>query len=68
MCGQILLDIQRKVESVYEVKEMCIRDRIGMQIESQGKDMLIVSERGMGKRTDMDEFTRQNRGGKGRCV
>ena len=38
---------------------------IGMQIESQGKDMLIVSERGMGKRTDMDEFTRQNRGGKG---
>ena len=27
---------------------------IGMQIESQGKDMLIVSERGMGKRTDMD--------------
>ena len=38
---------------------------IGMQIESQGKDMLIVSGRGMGKRTDMDEFTRQNRGGKG---
>ena len=38
---------------------------IGMQISSQGKDMLIVSENGMGKRTSMEEFTRQNRGGKG---
>ena len=38
---------------------------IGMQISSQGKDLLIVSEKGMGKRTSMDEFTRQNRGGKG---
>ena len=37
-----------------------------MQISSQGKDLLIVSEKGMGKRTDMEEFTRQNRGGKGR--
>ena len=31
----------------------------------QGKDMLIVSEKGMGKRTSMEEFTKQNRGGKG---
>ena len=38
---------------------------VGMQMSSQGKDMLIVSEKGMGKRTSMDEFTRQNRGGKG---
>ena len=38
---------------------------IGMQMSSQGKDMLIVSEKGMGKRTDMEEFTTQNRGGKG---
>ena len=27
--------------------------------------MLIVSERGLGKRTSIDEFTAQNRGGKG---
>ena len=27
--------------------------------------MLIVSEKGMGKRTAMEEFTSQNRGGKG---
>ena len=38
---------------------------IGMQVSSQGKDLLIVSEKGMGKRTSMEEFTRQNRGGKG---
>ncbi len=38
---------------------------IGMQTASQGTDLLIVSEKGMGKRTNLDEFTRQNRGGKG---
>ncbi len=38
---------------------------IGMQLASQGTDLLIVSEKGMGKRTLMDEFTAQNRGGKG---
>lgn len=38
---------------------------IGMQMSSQGKYLLIVSEKGMGKRTSMDEFTKQNRGGKG---
>ena len=38
---------------------------IGMQMSSQGKDLLIVSEKGMGKRTSMEEFTKQNRGGKG---
>lgn len=41
---------------------------IGMQMSSQGSDLLIVSEKGMGKRTSMDEFTPQGRGGKGvRC-
>ena len=38
---------------------------IGMQLDSQGTHLLIVSERGMGKRTSMNEFTTQNRGGKG---
>ncbi|MDO4765507.1 MAG: DNA gyrase subunit A [Eubacteriales bacterium] len=38
---------------------------IGMQLLSQGKYILAVSERGLGKRTDMSEFTLQNRGGKG---
>ncbi len=38
---------------------------VAMQIDSQGKYMLIVSENGLGKRTDMEEFTCQHRGGKG---
>ena len=38
---------------------------VAMQLDIQGKEMLIVSEKGMGKRTDLDEFTAQNRGGKG---
>ena len=38
---------------------------IGMQMNTQGGSLLIVSERGMGKRTNIDEFTVQHRGGKG---
>jgi DNA gyrase subunit A len=38
---------------------------IGMQIHTQGEDLLFVSEYGMGKRTLMDEFSVQRRGGKG---
>lgn len=38
---------------------------VGMQLQSQGDSLLIVSENGMGKRTFLDEFTVQYRGGKG---
>ena len=38
---------------------------IGMQIESQGDRLLVVSENGMGKRTETSEFKTQGRGGKG---
>ena len=38
---------------------------VGMQLNSQGDCLLIVSANGMGKRTSMGEFTCQNRGGKG---
>ena len=42
------------------------RDEIvGMQIDTQGDSLLIVSENGLGKRTFIDEFTVQKRGGKG---
>ena len=50
------------------VRGMNLADRdevIGMQLDSQGCDLLIVSEKGMGKRTSIEEFTCQNRGGKG---
>ena len=38
---------------------------VGMQLKSQGGSLLIVTENGMGKRTDISEFTLQRRGGKG---
>ncbi len=38
---------------------------VGMQMDSQGEYLLIASEKGLGKRTRMDEFTSQIRGGKG---
>ncbi len=38
---------------------------VGMQMNTQGEYLLIASEKGMGKLTRMDEFTPQNRGGKG---
>lgn len=38
---------------------------IGMQLDHQGDSLLIVSENGMGKRTYLEEFTVQKRGGKG---
>ena len=38
---------------------------VGMQLDHQGDSLLIVSENGMGKRTYLDEFTIQRRGGKG---
>ena len=41
---------------------------IGMQLDHQGGTLLIASELGMGKRTKLEEFNVQKRGGKGvRC-
>ncbi len=38
---------------------------IGMQLKSQGEALLLVAEYGIGKRTLLDEFNVQKRGGKG---
>ena len=38
---------------------------VAMQLDTQGEALLIVSEGGYGKRTLLDEFHVQNRGGKG---
>ncbi len=38
---------------------------VGMQIDTQGSALLIVSENGLGKRTEISEFAVQHRGGKG---
>ena len=61
-------DVRSTGRTSMGVRGMNLSDRdevIGMQLDSQGSELLIVSEKGMGKRTDMIEFTRQNRGGKG---
>ena len=38
---------------------------VAMQVHTQGDYLLVASEKGLGKRTSMEEFTAQNRGGKG---
>ena len=38
---------------------------IGMQMNTQGEKLLVVTEKGMGKKTNIGEFTLQRRGGKG---
>ena len=38
---------------------------VGMQLDTQGESLMIVSAKGLGKCTLMTEFTAQNRGGKG---
>lgn len=38
---------------------------IGMQLNTQGTHLLLVSENGLGKRTKLSEFDPQRRGGKG---
>ena len=38
---------------------------VAMQVHTQGEYLLVVSENGLGKLTKMEEFTAQNRGGKG---
>ncbi len=38
---------------------------VGMQMNTQGEKLLIVTEKGMGKKTPINDFTLQRRGGKG---
>ena len=70
--GQCIRFFEKDVRSTGRtsmgVRGINLTDRdvvIGMQVHTQGDCLLIVSENGMGKRTSMDEFTSQNRGGKG---
>ena len=38
---------------------------IGMSVASEGEDLLVVTEKGYGKKTDLGEYKIQTRGGKG---
>ncbi len=61
-------DVRRTGRSAMGVIGMNLTDGdeiVGMQLDHQGDSLLIVSEKGMGKRTVLDEFHVQKRGGKG---
>lgn len=50
------------------VKGMNLPDDVkllGMNVAREGKELLVVTEFGYGKRTSLDEYPLQNRGGKG---
>ena len=61
-------DVRSTGRTSMGVRGMNLSDRdevIGMQLHTQGDYLMIASEKGMGKRTAIEEFTCQNRGGKG---
>ena len=61
-------DVRKTVRTSMGVIGMNLTDGdevVGMQMESQGDSLMIVSEKGLGKCTLISEFTTQNRGGKG---
>ena len=61
-------DVRSTGRTSMGVRGMNLSDRdeiVGMQLNTQGEYLLIVSQKGMGKLTDLKEFSSQNRGGKG---
>nr|WP_330361439.1 DNA gyrase subunit A [Butyrivibrio sp. VCB2006] len=61
-------DVRSTSRSSIGVRGMMLDDTdeiVGMQLNTQGDSLLIVSEKGYGKRTTLDEFHSQFRGGKG---
>ena len=61
-------DVRSTSRSSIGVRGMMLDDTdeiVGMQLNTQGDSLLIVSEKGYGKRTTLEEFHSQFRGGKG---
>jgi len=61
-------DIRATGRSTMGVKGMTLTGKdhiIGMSLASEGDALLSVSENGLGKRTELSEFSTQHRGGKG---
>ena len=57
--------LSRNASGVIGMNIMDQDEVVGMQLDTQGDMLLIASENGLGKKTDISEFTPQNRGGKG---
>ncbi|MBQ7678696.1 MAG: DNA gyrase subunit A [Butyrivibrio sp.] len=61
-------DVRAMGRSAHGVRGIQLADGdevVGMQLDSQGDSLLVVSEKGYGKRTELHDFKLQNRGGKG---
>ena len=61
-------DVRVMGRTAMGVRGMNLTDQdaiVGMQLDEQGDSLLIISEKGLGKRTKLEEFTVQKRGGKG---
>ncbi len=61
-------DVRKTGRTSMGVRGMTLMDQdevIGMQLDSQGESLMLVSEKGLGKCTLTEEFSPQFRGGKG---
>ena len=61
-------DVRTMGRATMGVRGMMLADGdevVGMQLGTQGDSLLVVSEKGFGKRTALSEFHLQRRGGKG---
>ncbi len=69
MCIQFLeTDVRLTGRNTMGVKSMELSkgdEIVAMQIDTQGDSLLMVTEYGIGKRTPLDQFRLQKRGGKG---
>ena len=62
---EAIRDMGRTASGVRGIKVKEGDELISMLVSNEGKDLLLVSENGTGKRTDAAEFSTKNRGGKG---
>jgi DNA gyrase subunit A len=61
-------DVRPMGRTAYGVRGIQLRDGdevVGMKVVSEGATILTVCERGFGKRTELDEYRKQSRGGIG---
>ena len=61
-------DVRRMGRVTHGVKAINLREGdfvVGAAVASEGKDLLVVTENGYGKKTDFEEYRSQNRGGIG---
>ena len=61
-------DVRKMGRVTHGVKAITLREGdyvVGAAVASEGKDLMVVTENGYGKKTDFEEYRTQNRGGIG---